>query len=557
MSQRSQGRFADLILHNAAVYATDRARSWAKALAIRDGKFVAVGENGDVASFRGPETKAIDLDGRMVIPGIIDVHNHHYSGGQADLYEATFSPMLPFDAVLEVVRARAAKTAPGEWIYGGIWGSNLTSRLSTGAALQALDAVSAAHPVMLRDDSNHNRWVNSRALALIGITARTPDPPDGRIVRDTETGEPTGLLFEKASALAEKAVTATIGNALERGIAAARRAVQILNSYGVTGFQDAATMLPVLQALKALDERGELSAWCVASLPAQESIFGGDTFGEPLIARREEFRSAHVRPDFVKIFMDGVPPSRTAAMIDPYVPDDFLGCCFRGEAKLSIPDLARMISQYERAGLGVKIHCAGDGAVRCTLDAIDVVRSFNGPGPTHHIAHASFIDPADIPRFKELNVVADLSPIIWYPGPIVEAIRQVVPRERAERFWPNRDLLEAGALMAAGSDWPVMPQPDPWLGIEGMVTRRDPGGKFEGALWPEQALDLATVLEIYTINSARAMGIDEFTGSIEVGKSADLAVLDRNLFQIPPEDLSDTKVLTAFFEGRVIFERAE
>jgi predicted amidohydrolase YtcJ len=312
--------------------------------------------------------------------------------------------------------------------------------------------------------------------------------------------------------------------------------------------------LPVLRAVKELDARGELTAWCVASLPAQDSVFDSEVYGDPLVAMREDFRSVHVRPDFIKVFMDGVPPSRTAEMIEPYVEDRFLGCCFRGESKLSVPDLARLISKYEKQGFGVKIHCAGDGALRHTMDAIDVVRSFNGPGPTHHIAHASFIDPEDVPRFKELNVVADLSPIIWYPGPIVEAIRQVVKKERAERFWPNRDLLDAGALMAAGSDWPVMPRPDPWLGIEGMVTRRDPGGVFPGSLWPEQGLDLATVLEIYTTNSARAMGIDGVAGSIEVGKSADLAVLDQNLFQVPPEDLADTKVLTTIFEGRLVYE---
>jgi len=193
--------------------------------------------------------------------------------------------------------------------------------------------------------------------------------------------------------------------------------------------------------------------------------------------------------------------------------------------------------------------------VRDTLDAIDVVRSFNGPGRMHQIAHAGFIDPADIPRFAGLNVVADLSPIIWYPGPIIEAIRAAVPEPRSGRYWPNRDLLEAGALMAAGSDWPVVSNPDPWLGIEGMVTRRNPKGGFEGALWPEQALDLATVLEIYTANAARAMGLDALTGSLEPGKSADLIVLDRHLFEIPSGELADARVLSTYFEGELVFER--
>lgn len=552
----STPRAPALILHNGSLYTMDRGRTWAHAAAIRDGRFIAVGDDREVRALAGRGTLQIDLEGKMVIPGIIDVHNHHMYGGQAALYETTFAPTLDFDELLDLIRKRAAALPKPEWIYGGIWGSNLMPHLSTAAALRALDAASDGHPVMLRDDSQHNRWVNSKAMTLIGISAQTPDPLDGRIVRDMATGAPTGVLLEKASALAEKAVLDSIGNRSERCARASLRAVQILNSYGITGFQDAAASLPVLEALRALDAEGELSAWCVASLPAQPSIFGEDAYGDALVTRREEFRSAHVRPDFIKLFMDGVPPARTAAMIEPYVPDPCFGRCFRGETKLAIPELARTIAKYEQQGFGVKIHCAGDAAVRATLDAVDVVRSFNGPGRRHHIAHASFIDPADIPRFKALNVVADLSPIIWYPGPIVAAIRDVVPSERAERFWPNRDLLEAGALMAAGSDWPVMPQPDPWLGIEGMVTRQDPSGAFPGALWPEQALDLATVLEIYTINSARAMGLDAVTGSLEAGKSADLAILDRNLFQIPSTDLAETNVLATLFEGRTVYERA-
>jgi predicted amidohydrolase YtcJ len=552
----SEAASADLILHNGAIYTVDPQRSWAKAVAVGGGKILAVGSEAEVLALRGAKTDIVDLGGAMVMPGINDVHNHHFLGGRADLYETNFSPLLSFDDILGLVRATAAKAAPGEWIFGGIWGSDLIGRLSSLDALAALDAASGGHPVMLRDDSQHNRWVNSRALALIGITAETPDPPDGEIVRDAATGKPLGLLYEKASALAERAVAAAAGQSPDRGVTTARRAVEILNSYGITGFQDAAAMLPILQALKALDAKGQLSAWCVASMPAHDTLFGEELFGDDLVALREDFRGPHVRPDFVKIFMDGVPPARTAAMIDPYIADKLHGCCFRGDVKLSVPELARWIAKYEKQGLGVKIHCAGDGAVRATLDAVDVVRSFNGPGRRHHIAHASFIDPADVPRFKELDVVADLSPIIWYPSPIVEAIRQAVPEDRAKRFWPNRDLLEAGALMAAGSDWPVMPTPDPWLGIEGMVTRRNPDGDFPGALWPEQALDLATVLEIYTINPARAMGMEAVTGSLEVGKSADFILLDRNLFEIPAEELADTKVTRTYFEGKPVYERA-
>jgi predicted amidohydrolase YtcJ len=241
-------------------------------------------------------------------------------------------------------------------------------------------------------------------------------------------------------------------------------------------------------------------------------------------------------------------------MLEPYLPDVVHGCCFRGNTILTVPQLARTLAECEKRGISVKIHCAGDAAVRSALDAVEVLRSFNGPGLRHQIAHASFIDPLDVPRFAELDVVADLSPMLWFPGVIVEAIRTTVPPERVDHFWPNRDLNEAGALLAAGSDWPVVPDPNPWVGIQGMVTRRDPCGQFAGALWPEQALDLPTALRAYTLNPAKAMGIADWTGSIEAGKSADLIVLDRHLFRIPHNELAATRVLATYFEGRLVHE---
>jgi predicted amidohydrolase YtcJ len=552
---------ADLILTNGRVYTVDGKRSEARAIAITGGHIAAVGGYFDMAPHRGATTRIVDLGGKMVLPGIVDVHNHHTRGGQADLFEINISPVMDLDQILAAVRAYAAKIPAGEWIVGGIWGSNLIARLEQMSARAALDEASPDHPVMLRDDSQHNRWVNGRALALIGIARDTPDPPEGSIVRDPASGEAVGLLLEKASAIAERAVRRTIPDAAGRDLASTRRAIEILNSYGITAFQDANTMLPFLTALKTLDSAGQLTARCVASLPALDSTYGPDVYGDAILAVRENYRGRHVYPDYIKLFMDGVPTTRTAAMLEPYIATALTGCCYRGDALISIPELVRWIAKAESLGLAVKIHCTGDAAVRDALDAIDVVRSFNGPiteiqTAPHQIAHASFIDPADIPRFKELGVAADLSPIIWYPGPIVEAIMAVVPEARAREYWPNRALHEAGALLAAGSDWPVMPQPDPWLGIEGMITRRNPNGRTPGALWPEQALDLATVLEIYTINAARAMGLGHLTGSIEVGKSADLIVIDRDLFTIPVEDIGDTKVLTTYFEGNIVFERA-
>ena len=304
---------ADLILHSGRIYKVDARRGWAEALAVKDGKIIAVGTNKVVQRFRGNNTKLAELDGRMAMPGLVDVHNHHTRGGQLDLFEVSFPASLSFDQILERVRERAGKMAPGEWLSGGIWSSELVSRLGQLSAKAELDAASQGRAVMLRDDSLHNRWVNSKALELIGITNQTPNPADGEIVRDSGTGEAVGLLVEKASTLAEKVVFRSIKDPAGRDIASTRRAVEILNSYGVTAYQDANTTLPMLKALKALDKKGQLNAWCVASLPVFDTLTGTEVYGEALIARREQYRTAHVRPDFIKLFMDGVPMTRTAA----------------------------------------------------------------------------------------------------------------------------------------------------------------------------------------------------------------------------------------------------
>lgn len=540
----------EYLVRNAAVCTMDPRQPWAEAFAVCDGRLAAVGSLAQVRA-TVPGVREVDMQGRMVMPGLIDVHNHFVWAGRAELYETGFAPILPLAQVLDLVRATAAKKAPGEWIVGGIWGSNLLPELTSGARL-ALDEAAGGRPVMLRDDSHHNRWVSSAALALAGIDAATPNPPGGEIVRDPATAAATGLLKEGASALAEAAVARALDADPQRDIAAAAHAIQRLNAYGITAMQEALTTRAVMRAIKALEDQGRLSAWVVGSLPVVEAPLAPGEAGEEILALRDAFRSRHFRPDAGKIFLDGVPTSRTAAMLEPYNEDPVHGCCWRGGMALSVPQLARVLADCEKRGIAVKIHCTGDAAVRTALDAVDVLRTFNGPGLMHQIAHASFVDPAEVPRFAQLNVLADLSPIIWFPCVIVEAIRQSVPSKRVDRFWPNRDLLESGALIAAGSDWPVVPHPDPWLGLQGLVTRRDPTGQFPGALWPEQAMPLQAALAAYTINPARALRIDDVAGSIEAGKSADFAVLDRNLFETPPGELAQTRVLATCFEGRVV-----
>ena len=545
---------ADLILQNGRIYTCDPARPWAAAVAIRNGRYIAIDE---VEAVRATSTRSIDLKGRMAMPGVTDIHAHMLMGGQAEMFDLNFPASLGVDGICEAVRAWAGKQPLGAWIVGAQFGTDKLAQLNTAEALAKLDAAAPRHAVLLRDDTHHNRWVNSETLRRCGVTAESANPERGEFGRDPATGALTGMLIESASGIAERALDASGHYSDEMNQAAMERSIRTLNAYGVTSFLEAASMKPIMAALKGLDDRGALTAWAGCSMPAVEPSFMFGTSGDDLIALREQFRSRHVKPDFVKFFLDGVPGFKTAAFHEPYSPDPIRGCCFRGQTLMTYPDLIRWLGKCEKLGLSVKIHCAGDAAVTQALDAIDVVRSFNGPTALQHqIAHASYITPDDVKRFGELGVVADLSPIIWYPTFFLEGHKLAMGVERAERFWPNRDLNESGALMSGGSDWPVIPNPNPWNGVEGMVTRRNPSGEFgEATLWPEQALDLDTVLKIYTINGARAMGMQGVTGSVEIGKSADLVVLDRNLFETAPQDLGDTQVLTTYFEGRVVHER--
>lgn len=546
---------ADLVVLNGRIYTMDRRRPWASALAVRSGRIIALGDG--VKALIGSETETIDLGGRMLMPGIVDVHTHMMMGGQAELFELRFPPTATIDTVLKAVSDKAAKTSETGWLIGGQWGSDHLTELNRGEMLKALDAASGGRPVMLRDDTYHNRWVNSAALRLAGVNEKTADPPQGSIGRDPTTGAPTGIMIEAAAGLIESTIVRSGHYTPEMDRAAMARSIATLNSFGVTAFLDAAAMQPILAALKGLDDRGELTAWSVSAMPAFEPSFMFGIAGDELIALRERYRGVHAKPDFIKIFLDGVPGARTAAFHAPYIEDKQHGCCFCGTTIVTVPDLIRWFDKAEKLGLAVKVHCAGDAAVTQTLDAIEVVRSFNGPTKLiHHIAHASYIAPSDIPRFAGLNVAADLSPFLWYPTSFLEGHKQAMGEERALRFWPNKDLQAAGALLAGGSDWPVMPNPDPWDGIEGLVTRRNPRGDFNGAaLWPEQAIDIATALEAFTINSARALGLADLIGSLEIGKSADFIILDRNVTEIPADEIADVKVLTTFFEGRVVYER--
>ena len=540
------GARPETIYTNGFIYTVNPEQPNAEALAVSDGKIIAVGSNDEVQALVSDETRVVDLDGRMLMPGIHDMHAHPMEAGEKYNFQCAFPFTFTMEQIVAKITECAAETPPGEWIRGGQWAMELMET-DTVPHKDILDTVTRDHPIYLGDSTVHGAWLNSFALDVLGIDEGTPDPQGGVIIREPGTTEPTGVLIDNAAYNILEELPAYSAEQYETALA---WSMHEMNKVGVTTIKDALTGAHALKAYRSLDENGRLSMKVSTSIAWR--LFWTDF--EENVRTRADYATENVGTDFIKIMLDGIPPTRTSAMLDPYLPDEKHGDSFTGKLIHSPEQLTEDMINLDGQGLTVKIHATGDRAVRVTLDAIEAARKANGDsGMMHEISHAELIHPDDIPRFSELNAVAEFSPILWYPSPLVQVMEQVIGEERAGRFWPTRSLLEAGAHVIYGSDWPsVVPDPNPWPGVEALVTRRDPYGNFPGALWIEQAVDLETALRIFTINGAVAGKQADRTGTIETGKSADFIVLDRNLFEIPPEDISDTEVLLTVVSGREV-----
>lgn len=536
---------------NGRIYKVDADNSWARALAVTDGKIIAVGSNAEIAKHVDKTTRVYNLQGKMLMPGIHDMHAHPMQGGEKFKFQCSFPFTLTVDEIVAKLTECASNTPKGEWIRGGQWAMELIES-KTVPHKKILDAITTEHPVYLGDSTVHGAWLNSKALEVLGINADTPDPDGGVIVREAGGTEPTGILIDNAAYDVLKKIPSYSVAQYEDAL---QWAMLEMNKVGITSVKDALTDRNALIAYRNLDQKDRLTmkvsssiGWKMAWTDTRETELES-------IELRADYATENVGTDFIKIMLDGIPPTRTAAMLDPYVADKLHGDNFRGKLIHSEEQLTEDMVYLDGRGLTVKIHATGDRSVRVSLNAIEAARKTNaGSNMMHEISHAELIHPDDIPRFKELNVTAELSPILWYPTPLVEVMAQIVSKDVAERFWPIKSLHEAGAHMIYGSDWPsVVPDPNPWPGIEAMVTRKDPYGVRPGAMWPEQAIDLETTLRIFTINGAVAGKHTDKSGSIEVGKSADFIILDKNIFQIPVDEISEIKILSTFVSGKEVY----
>ncbi|NOX94622.1 MAG: amidohydrolase [Alphaproteobacteria bacterium] len=550
---QSEAEMADTVLTNGKIYTVNPQQPWAEAIAIKDGRYSFVGASADALSFVGKDTKLIDLQGKMAMPGINDAHTHSWQGGFKLLYECNFHFTATPDEIAETIKGCIQANPDAQWIRGGQWTSDFFKNYDLGSPKKWLDAVSEDKAVYFQDDATHNAWVNSKALELAGIDKDTPDPKGGAFVRD-EHGEPNGLVLETAKSVIEQYLPEWT---LEQNVASLDAAVSHANSYGITGVNEARTPPEISLAYQQLDKQGLLSAYAITYLQTPRGRRDKPFDIGPMQVISEKYSSEHVYTKFAKMFLDGVPTaSRTAVMMQPYLTDNEFPEVTTGNLLIEPEVLFQDLVELDRAGFTVKIHTAGDGAVRIALDAIEKMRTVNGSsGLRHQLAHVGFIEPDDLPRFAELNVTADLSPYLWFPSPLIESTIGAVG-ERALRYWPIKDLLASRTDVSIGSDWPsAVDTMNPWPAIEAMVTRKNPYSDSEETLWAEQAITLKQALKIFTLDGARAYRLEDLTGSIEVGKSAELIILEQNPFSVRPEDISDIKVEKTFFAGDVVYEK--
>lgn len=550
---------ADLIVTGAKVWTQDADNPWAESIAVRNGVIVAAGSSADILALKGADTEVHDVDGALIIPGLSDGHVHLAIGGSQAVYELPIAPWDDLPTIYGRVRAWAERLDPDVWIVGGIVGTPVIDQLVQSAShLADLDEAAGGRPVLLRDDTMHNRWLSSRALEILGVTPQSPNPEGGEFVRDA-SGALTGVAYEMASGMAEGAFAASVADPSARMKGALLAAQQILLSFGITSVQEAATMASAWGPLTELDRDGEWTLKVVASMPVRPFLEAG-IVGDELLEVTRSYRSDRLRPDFVKIVMDGVPMTRTAAMLEPYICHDHSkeDPEFRGDAYWAEDDLVAELQKSVRLGLGSKVHATGDRAIRMVLDAAEKLRETGWSGePKIQIAHTLFVDPEDAPRYGPLGVVGDASPFIWYPSGMNDSMAQQVGERVVEATGPFRTLVDTGALVAAGSDWPcALPSPNPWAGLQAMVTRANPDPSVPGTLGADQALTVAEALEAFTVNPIDAMGLEGSAGRIKPGFAADFAVLDRNLFEVPTSDIHATVVLRTYASGRLVHDAA-
>lgn len=566
-------RAADTVMRNGFVYTVDHRDSVAQALAVRDGRIVYVGSDRGATRYIGRATDVVDLHGRMVMPGLQDAHNHALGEGAMNVLNCNLNwaplTIAQFKSQIQGCLDATKAKEPDGWFQVLGWYRQAMQPSGTEASKADLDALSTSRPIVVYSTDGHSKLANSRALALAGITAATPDPPGGRIVRDAD-GQPTGILEDSAGRLVTSLVPPPSAEELRT---AAKQVVDEMSAQGMTAFMEQIASPATMQAYTDLARSGELTVRASMG-PGLSRAQQADPAAAVsyLQGLKGQFDSGPLTPrpnvtvrNVTELTQDGVIqwPAQTASLFKPYLVNkgtdenpDWVPGPSRGPDPYTPSDVLRpLVLALANAGYDPEIHAIGDRAVHHVLDAYEYVRKHSRNRDARlQIAHAELVLPSDYGRFRELNVTPDMGFQWAKPAPdSIDAAENYLGPERFNRMEPEGWLYRAGARLAQGSDWPVDPL-DQFFSMEVLVTREgDLGGKYAGPLGKVPGVPIRGAIRAFTINTAYALHEERQTGSLESGKLADLIVLDQNLLRVPSKSISDTKVMLTMVGGKVVY----
>jgi len=532
---------------NGSIHTFDQELTVVDSILVKDGIIQYIGNTDDVISHANEEIEVIDLAGKMMMPSFHDAHAHPVWSG-VEAFKCVLLDINDIEMIKKKLKAclESDLTKATGWLYAG--GFNIGLFPSANPHKSFLDSISEEVPIFLSASDGHNALVNSRALELAKITSLTPNPEGAIIEKDPITGEPSGTLREPAaSSLVSNLIPPDSDELQEKGLIYAQN---LAHQYGITSMVAASEGAKELTSFKRVADRGDLNLRLIACIDLGVTNFAHsrDEF-ESIFNNRGIYRHERMRVDCIKIFIDGVLEGQTGAVLDPYIGTNNTGILY-----LSQEELNATVSKFDSQGIQVMTHAIGDKAVRSILDAYEYAIENNGERDNrHHISHLQLIHKKDIPRFGALNVIANFQAAWALPDEWITLVNlPEVGLDRVNRMYPIRSVHDAGGMVAGGSDWAVSTM-NPLVAIETAIRRSDPDDEIDGTLNEDEKMDLTEMLKAYTINGAYLMHQDHLTGSIEIGKYADLIILEENLFEIPHEKIGEVKVIQTLLEGETVF----
>lgn len=553
---------ADLVITNGKVITVDEDFSIRQAIAVKGNKIVAVGSNGEVDKYIGKRTKVLDLKGKTVLPGINDSHAHLSSWG---LTRPPLSLDLGFPTVKSIadiataIERKANQIKPGEWIQGRGWDEGYLEECKTAPGVRRptkwdIDKASPLNPVFTTEYSGHASLVNSKALELAGITKDTPDPVGGIIVRDPKTGEPTGLLMEKARILVSNVIPPWTVNQQKQAIV---DGMKEMNSLGITSVTDPGIMPEYVGIYTDVYNEGKSTVRMNVLLyfPIVKGVTQGVEDWEAAfkyVQTRGGFGNEWLRIAGVKIH-GGIPPLKTAWMYEPYVGGGVGSLVIRGETDAEkVKQFTDMILLAHKNRFQVGIHCCGDQEIDVALEAFAKAMKEDPWDARHYVIHSDFASPKACKLAAENNLPMNVqSSIKWT---IADFMETIVGEKRGAYQWPLRTMLDAGVRVTNSSDAPVT-YPNWLMGVAGAVLRESKAtGKVSG---PEQRITVPEAIRSYTINGAYQDHQEDIKGSIEVGKLADFCIIEKNILKINPHQIRDTRVLMTIVDGKIVYDASK